>query len=103
MMEHDRLRVAAAPVLVVDLDAVFGAHEAHVIISIVVVTRIMGWFRRWRRGDRSAPLALPIIAWRHQFWMTSWAAIVASRIRTGRTFPSMARAENERPPGLCRR
>src|SRR5262245_38637450 len=29
MMEHDRLRTPGTPVLVVDLDAVFGADEAH--------------------------------------------------------------------------
>src|SRR5262245_22598254 len=36
MMEHDWLRVLRAPVLVVDLDSVFGADETHRITSIVV-------------------------------------------------------------------
>src|SRR5262249_59776966 len=45
MMEYDWLCVLWSPVLVVDLDAVFGAHEAHGIVSIVVTSE-MGWFCR---------------------------------------------------------
>ncbi len=41
VMEHDRLRVPGAPILVVDLDAVFGADEAHGFVAIAVVKELM--------------------------------------------------------------
>src|SRR5262249_53195905 len=83
VMEHDRLCVPAAPVLVVNLNAVFGADEAHVIVSILVVSKVVGCFPRWRQGGGPARV--------------KW------RVRSGRIFRSMARADNKRPPGLCRR